>query len=63
MITLVRLAILCFQVYLAVNFGMLAMLVVAKAGWIGLLPAAAIAWIGYKVVAALERVRERLSDV
>lgn len=63
MFTLARLAIRIGQLYLAVNFGMLAAIVVAKAGWAGVIPAAAVCWVAWKLIEAAERVYERLSTV
>jgi hypothetical protein len=64
MFMIARLAVRVGQFYLGFNFGMFAVLILAKAGLVmGLVPAAAVFYIGWKLVQALDRVAVALKEV
>jgi hypothetical protein len=63
MFTIVRLCVTLAQLYIAVQFIMLALVMILKADWVGVVIGAGLAWAGWAIVRALERVGERLSDV
>ena len=63
MFTIARLCVTLAQLYVVIQFILLALLMVLKADWAGVVIGAGLAGAGWTIVRALGRVRERLSDV
>ena len=61
MFTIVRLCVTLAQLYISLQFIMLALVMILTADWAGVVIGAGLAWAGWAIVRALEPVKEALS--